>query len=117
METNGLMAMAYELKTALAADIRVQNLAEFEAELDANQDVRALVAVMRNKAETYAAASEGAGQTLAQQELHLAKKALDEHPLVRRYNKRYQEVRLMYEQIQTTLFTPFNLHFCGDAAR
>lgn len=48
----------------------------------------------------------------SQKDLYLKKKALDEHPLTQAYLHCYSKVRVMYEEMQSALFAPFNEHQC-----
>lgn len=47
-----------------------------------------------------------------QKQLYLAKKELDEHPLVQEYMRAYTQIRKMYEILQREIFDPFNAHSC-----
>ena len=50
--------------------------------------------------------------TKARQDLAKAKKELDSHPLVRDYLQKYQQVRLLFEQINQSLFSMLNNDMC-----
>ena len=50
--------------------------------------------------------------TKARQDLAKAKKELDSHPLVRDYLQKYQQVRLLFEQINEKLFSLLNNDMC-----
>ena len=45
-------------------------------------------------------------------ELHEAKLALDNHPLVKEYLSCYKEVRELYSELNNILFANFNSNLC-----
>ncbi len=100
------------LKAALDQDPRVRALAESEDQMSRSPEVRRL-AERKDAAQTayedvVARFGVRAAATLAAQKaLYEAKKALDEEPLVQRYNAAYSEVRDLYMAIDDTLFGPY----------
>lgn len=48
----------------------------------------------------------------ARRELFLAKKELEEHHIVRRYLKSYQDVRLILDEINNILFKDISINLC-----
>jgi len=115
MEINDVLKLAYELKDALRHDERVLSLTRIEREMNADMTVIALANHMQERGAFFASLREEDEEYQpAQKRLHLAKLALDENELVKRYHAAYKEVRLMYASIQEKIFTPFNIHFCGD---
>ncbi len=115
MDTANLFTLAAQLHEAIENDARVQCLRQAEQALDQDIQVLALAAAMQECALVYQndELAESA-RSRTQRELHLLKKQLDEHPLVMAYHQAFRPVRLMYENIQRDMFTPFNLHFCED---
>lgn len=101
-----------ELKTEINKDKRVILLEKLSLEVDNSLEVQKLSMIMNEKASLYEDALKHLGEndsyTLnCQKELYLAKKSLDEHPLVISYNNAYKEVRKIYEKINIDLFAPF----------
>ena len=104
-----LLNLIYEFKQLLNEDERVVNLNKLEIELSSNRDVINLSIKKNRISEEYKEILRfnDENSELAkskQKELYLAKKELDELDVVIRYNKAYQEVRLLYEHISSTLF-------------
>jgi len=115
MEISEVLSLTYQLKQLLETDARVQSLAQIEYELDQDMEVLKLSATMHRYADAYAASFDTESlRSLAQQQLHKAKYELESHPLVRRYYELYRPVRELFDLIQTELFSPFNLHICGE---
>ena len=108
-----LMVQAYKLKDALENDERVLALSKAEKIMENDEDVMQL-------SYRFSLANDNYNETLrhfpldsdearkAQKELYEAKKNLDAHPLVSDYLKKYQQVRLMYEQVDKLIFNKFN---------
>lgn len=101
--------LIYELKEAINDDPRVIKLNEIELELSSNRDVINLSIKKNRISEEYKEIlrfnDENSELAKAKQkELYLAKKELDELDIVIKYNKAFQEVRLLYEHISSTLF-------------
>ena len=55
--------------------------------------------------------------TQARQDLAKAKKELDSHPLVRDYLQKYQQLRLLFEQINQRLFSLLNIDMCPKESK
>ena len=114
---DGTYKIAEELKVALENDPRVIRLNELEKELNNSQEV-ILLAMKKDQANNdyndilrhFSKESEEAIKY--QRILYEAKKALDEHPLVKEYNATYKEVRELYSQISDILFSSFNASLC-----
>lgn len=108
-----LMVQAYKLKDALENDERVLALSKAEKLMENDEDVMRL-------SYRFSLANDNYNEILrhfpldsdearkAQKELYEAKKNLDAHPLVSDYLKKYQQVRLMYEQVDKVIFNKFN---------
>ncbi len=118
-----LMVQAYKLKDALENDERVLALSKAEKLMENDEDVMRL-------SYRFSLANDNYNETLrhfpldsdearkAQKELYEAKKNLDAHPLVSDYLKKYQQVRLMYEQVDKVIFNKFNnKHYCKSEKR
>jgi len=115
MEISELLSSTFQLKQLLDDDKRMQRLSIIECELNQDLHVLKLSQVMQQRADAYAASMESESLSkAAQQQLHLAKRELESHPLVRRYYEAYRPVRELFDLIQTELFAPFNLHICGE---
>mgnify|MGYP001769965431 CR=1 FL=1 len=114
MEKEHLLALTYQLRDLINNDETFLILRNLEHDLDLNEEIIELSTKMHVALEAFEKCDSDQEKIILQQRLHEAKLALDMHPLVREYYKAYQPVRLMYQEIQTSLFTPFNLHFCGD---
>ena len=98
-----------KLKESIENDPRVLALNEIDARLSKDEEVMKLSYKKDLAIVSYEDAinhfGEKSEQALkAQKELHLAKLELDSHPLVKEYNAKYQEVRLMYNHINEELF-------------
>ena len=107
-----LLTKIETLKKALANDARVKALNNANANLEASKEVFLLsekfYEAQANYGDAVAAYPSASEEVLlSQQALHLAKKELDEHPLVRAYYEAYIPVRDLYWEIDETLFAPF----------
>ena len=101
-----------ELREALNADPRVLALSEAEASLSSDEEANAKKTLADKAEEEYENAIKLHGQDspeakAALHDLYLAKKALDELPVSRQYNKCYQEVRRLYDEIDGRVLGPF----------
>ena len=118
-----LMVQAYKLKEALENDERVLALSKAEKLMENDEDVMRL-------SYRFSLANDNYNEILrhfpldsdearkAQKELYEAKKNLDAHPLVSDYLKKYQQVRLMYKQVDEVIFNKFNnKHYCKSEKR
>jgi cell fate (sporulation/competence/biofilm development) regulator YlbF (YheA/YmcA/DUF963 family) len=111
MEKELLNALV-ELKSALDEDPRVKKLQALEQEMMANDVVIALAkkkdALERDYEDILSYRKETSPEAqAAQKALYEAKLALDQHPLVARYNAAYIPVRDLYMQIDDILYAPF----------
>lgn len=102
------------LKEKMNSDPRVIELNKIENELNNSDEVMKLaykkdmaVIDFEDALKHFGEKSNEAKE--AQKVLANAKLELDKHPLVIKYNKAYQEVRLYYEEISQKLFGEFNL--------
>ena len=99
-----------ELKDLLNEDERVKKLLEAEKKMNASEEVQ-LLSYKKDVASSeysdilnhYSRDSEEAIKY--QKKLYEAKKALDEHPLVREYMTSYIAVRDLYNEINSVLFS------------
>lgn len=112
-----LLKSINKLNDEIKNDQRVINLEQLSKEIDNSPEVRKLSAIMNEKASLYEDAIKHFGEESqytknCQKELYISKKNLDELPLVISYNKAYQQVRLLYEEINHSLFSPFQKK-CG----
>lgn len=109
-----------ELKNSINNDPRIILLNELDNKINNSEEVMALaykkdaLGIKLNDALNYFKEDSEEVRSI-QKELYLAKLALDTHPLVKEYNKAYKEVRKMYDEINDTLFSNFNVkHKCGE---
>ncbi|MFA5481263.1 MAG: YlbF family regulator [Bacilli bacterium] len=100
------------LKKALAEDSRVLRLNDCEKAMENDEQVM-LLAYQKDLCESkYNDAIRHHGENSpeakeARKSLFIAKKKLDEHPLVVKYLSAYQQVRILYEEINEKLFASF----------
>ncbi|MCQ2798342.1 MAG: YlbF family regulator [Bacilli bacterium] len=118
MEEN-LLRSLNELKAAIDGDFRV--LAMLEAEKEMYQDETIVPLVQRKNAaeEDYELAIKIHGENSLEAKekekaLYLAKKELDEHPSVKKYNDAFIVVRDIYMEIDDVIFSPFRKKTLGD---
>lgn len=118
---DSVFEIAYKLKDCIDNSLEVQNLKKAEEEMENCEEVMALSyrysVAQTEYSDLLKIYSQDSDECKASQhKLYLAKKALDEHPLVKNYLKCYQVVRHMYEQIDKTLFSKYREHEChgGD---
>ena len=106
------------LKQSMENDPRVLELNEVDKRLSLNEEVLKLSYKKDVALTAYEDACKHFGETsnedlAKQKELYLAKLELDNHPLVREYNEKYQAVRLMYDEVNKELFGDFiSKHKC-----
>lgn len=107
-----------DLKRGIEEDERVLYLLEMEKKLS-NDPLAMKLAYQKDiKAMEYEDAlkhfkEDSKEVEAAQKALYLAKKELDSLEIVKEYNKAYQAVRLLYEDINKELFSEFkNKHSC-----
>lgn len=105
-----LLDAIYKLKENLQNDQRIILLNKIEKEMNESEEVMALgykkdMAEV-NYSDLLKIYPDDSGQVVsARKALYEAKKNLESHPLVREYLIRYREVRLLYEQINDTIFS------------
>ncbi len=111
---NDIYSLSYELKDILSQDERDLLLNKLEQEMNANEEVMRLayqkdVAVSKysDVLNHFDENSEEAKK--AHHEMFLAKEALDNHQLVRKYLNAYKEVRDLYFEINDILFSNLNI--------
>lgn len=114
-----IYTLSSELKQLLDADERLILLNELEEKMRDNQEVMELayhkdLAISRYSDLLNHFSSGDKITKKAHHELFLKKKALDEHPLVREYLKAYSQVRDLYLEISTILFSDLNIHLKGN---
>ena len=114
-----IIELTYRLKESIKNDERVILLNEIEKEMNDSNEVIALayqkdMAVDKYNDMLRLFKDDDDEVINARRDLSNKKKALEEHPLVRKYLKAYQEVRLMYETINTTLFSYINVKANGE---
>ena len=101
-----------ELKKAIENDPRVLKLNELDKKLNENEDVMRLAYQKDNASfeynETLKHFKEDSDEARnAQKKLYEAKFKLDSHPLVKKYNEAYKEVRKIYDEINEKIFKRF----------
>ena len=114
---NHIYELSLDLKKSLDNDPRIIKLNELEKKMNEDKEVIAL-AYAKDVASSeysdilnhYSQDSETAKKY--QKKLYAAKKALDEHPLVKEYLKAYVEVRNLYSEINAIVFKDLNPELC-----
>lgn len=111
--------LAESLKDKLDNDPRVIRLNELEEQINNNKEVALLVVAKDNANNEYNDIlrhfnRDSDTAKKYQHILYEAKKALDEHPLVKEYNHAYSEVRQLYDQVSDILFSSFNASLCPN---
>ena len=112
-----IILLSEKLKDAIANDPRYISLNEIEKKMNEDKEVQSL-AIAKEKAlneyndilRHFDRDSDTAKKY--QKELYKAKKTLEEHPLVKEYLEEYQKVRILYEQINSILFSDLNPSLC-----
>ena len=109
--------LTFKLKEQLKNDPRIIALNESEKKMNESEEVMAL-SYKKDRALDYYNemlrffADDSPATIKARQELAEAKKNLESHPLVRDYLAKYQQVRLLFEQINESLFAMLNNDMC-----
>ena len=112
-----ILKLTYKLKKAIESDERIIALNKIEKEMENNEEVMAL----SYKKDVYLDKYNELGKYYsddsdelikARRDFATAKKELESHPLVREYLLKYQKVRLLYEEINDTLFSYLNNNMC-----
>ena len=119
---NELIKVTYALKMAIDNDERMIRLNQTEKAMEDSEEVMSLSYKKDMALERYNEIlkyfkddSEEANK--ARRLLSEAKAELEKHPLVREYLSAYQQVRLMYEKINNTLFSYLNSNLCPHEVR
>ncbi|MCR5078625.1 MAG: hypothetical protein K6B65_01715 [Bacilli bacterium] len=104
--------LLYVLSSLLESDARCLALKEAEVRLNESDEVRSLSSITKAKMESYAYNKDHFGENSeltksSLHELYLAKKALDEHPLSKDYQRKYAIVRRLYDELDLILISPF----------
>lgn len=107
-----LLTKLQELKTLLDNDERIISLNLLDNEINNSDEVASLAYQKDMATLAYEDALKHFGKdsdeaNMAQKKLYEAKYNLDEHHLVKKYNKAYKEVFLLYEKVNSTLFYEF----------
>lgn len=117
---NELLNSLHMLKESIDLDPRVISLNEIEKAMNENEEVMRLAYLKDIAAMEYDDSlkhfKDNDPVVIAKQKaLYEAKYNLDSHPLVKEYNKAYQEVRLLYEHINEELFGELlSKHYCKN---
>ena len=117
-----ILSLTYRLKTALDNDSRIVLLNKLENEMNNNEEVMALsyrkdMALDRYNEMCKLFKDDSEEVNKARILLSDAKKELESHPLVREYLAAYQQVRLLYEHINETLFSYLNKNMCPSEVK
>ena len=117
-----VLSLTYQLKSALDNDPRVILLNKLEQEMNNNEEVMALsyrkdMALDRYNEMVKYFKDDSEEVVKARRLLAEAKKELESHPLVREYLSAYQQVRLLYEHINETLFSYLNKNMCPSEVK
>lgn len=104
-----LYELTYKLKEDISSDKRVLLLNKIEDELNNNDEVISLAYKKDKLSSEYSdllsyLKEDDPIVKNKQKELYEAKKQLDSLPLVIKYNKAYQDVRILLEEISNILF-------------
>lgn len=120
--TERINKLTYQLKEALNSDLRILALNESEKKMNESEEVMALSyrkdMALEHYNEMLKYYKDDSEEVIkARQDLALAKKNLESHPLVRDYLAKYQEVRLLFEKINQSLFSLLNSDMCPEEKR
>lgn len=101
-----------ELHQALNSDSRVVELDSLEKELSSDKTLFDLSKRLQLAEEDYSFVCSSFPDdkkkiSESQKKLHLAKLALDEEPLAKKYNEAYKKVSYLYMEIDDIIFAPF----------
>ena len=108
---------AYELRDEIMNDSRYLLLLKLEKEMENDDEVCALsykkdVANNNYNDMLKIFPLESEEVKKAQKELYEAKKTLESHPKVREYLKAYQEVRILFDEINKIIFEGYDENLC-----
>jgi len=112
--TNTLLGKLEQLKELIKNDSRLVNLNIIEEELSNNEEVMLLSYKKDMASVEFSDALKHFGENSpevkkAQKHLYDSKLSLDIHPLVKKYNEAYAEVRKLYSYINKEIFGDFAL--------
>ncbi len=116
MEEN-IIDLAYDLKDTIKNSNLNKELEEAESKMEENEEVMALsyrysVAQTEYSDVLKIYKMDSLEAKKAQHKLYMAKKELEEHPIVRIYLEKYAEVRKCYDEIDAKIFNKFREHIC-----
>ena len=109
--------LTYQLKEQLNNDPRIIALNASEKKMNESEEVMGLSyrkdVALDHYNEMLKYYSDNSPEVVkARQDLAKAKKELESHPLVREYLSNYQQVRLLFEQVNESLFSMLNNDMC-----
>ena len=112
-----ILNLATQLKEAINNDLRIIALNEVEQRMNNSEEVMSLSYRKDMALDEYNEmcryfADDSEEVINARKKLAETKKELESHPLVRDYLSKYQQVRLLYEHINETLFSYLNKNMC-----
>src|SRR5574344_205101 len=101
-----------ELHGALSSDSRVKELDSLEKQLANDKALISLSKRLQLAEEDYSFVCSAFPDDKkkiqeSQKKLHLAKLALDEEPLAKKYNEAYKKVSYLYMEIDDVIFSPY----------
>lgn len=114
-----IYSLSYELKRAIEEDPRIIHLNRIEKEMNENEEVMALTYKKDRANDDYSDAlnhfkEDNPIVIETQKRFYETKKNLESHPVVREYLSAYQQVRILYEEINKLLFSILNRNLCED---
>ena len=117
-----ILQLSESLKKALDNDERISLLNESEKRMNESEEVMSLAYQKDRALDDYNEmlkyfSDDSEEVKSARKELAEAKKTLEEHELVRDYLKKYQQVRMLFERINNTLFAYLNNDLCPEENR
>ena len=115
--TEKIIELSYKLNDAINHDERIIHLNEVEKRMNECEEVMSLsykkdMALDRYNEMLKCFKEDSEEVNNARKLLAEAKKNLESHELVREYLKAYQEVRLLFEHINDSLFSILNMEAC-----
>ena len=115
--TEEILSKVYALKEALNNNEAIINLKNANEELE-NSDEAKILSYKMDQASTYYSdilkiySIDSTEAKKAQKNLYLAKKALDELEVVRRYNSAYKAAKMLYNEVNKIVFLELNPSGC-----
>ena len=112
-----IILLSEKLKEAIGNDPRYIALNEAEKKMNEDKEVQSLAFAKEKALNEYNDIlrhfdRESDTAKKYQKALYVAKKQLEEHPLVKDYLVKYQQVRILNEQINSILFSDLNSSLC-----